>query len=610
MRKAAIFFDPSGRRARWLARAIVLGLGIPSLIFGLFLYDIWLGEPLTPLQIASDFRARAAMPPLTEPALATSAQPSLATISGPLTMAFYANWDDNSLPDLKKHLGQIDWLIPDWYSLQGKGMDLTPEIDENVLKLLHKSAHVPFVLPLLTNASDAGWDGQGLAALLANPRLRRDRIASLTNAILSHGFQGVVVQFAGIGPDRGADEITFLGELAQVLHKNHLLLATLRPLDTPVDRALGEICDMIIVQGAPPNLSAPLAPAPQVSAQLRGQLAHIPAQKLALTLGNYGRDWSRGGVQDLGFRDVMLRAQDHNTLPQFDRLSGSPVLRYTDQGISHEIWFTDAVSAQNILLAVQDVPLAGYAMWRLGSEDPTIWHALARHWRAKPDEFAKIPMADDVFLTGSGDLLRVTTAPVDGKRQITTTPLQWSARYETLAVPITVNRSGALRGAVSLTFDDGPDRRWTPQILDILATESAPATFFVTGANAAFAPDLLQRMIDEGHELGNHTFTHPNLATTSDAAAILEINGTQRLVEATVGRKMRMFRAPYVGDSEPATPAEIRPLILAQERGLIVVSLRADSHDWKNVTADQIVASVLAEVGTPQESEITNDFVS
>jgi peptidoglycan/xylan/chitin deacetylase (PgdA/CDA1 family) len=248
--------------------------------------------------------------------------------------------------------------------------------------------------------------------------------------------------------------------------------------------------------------------------------------------------------------------------------------------------------------------LAGYALWRLGSEDPTTWYALpvAGKLSRKPEQFEHVPMAQDIFLTGSGDFLRVTSAPVDGVRVVEpdpTAPLgQLVERYQTVPVPVTVNRYGAVPGAVALTFDDGPDRRWTPEILDILAKAGVKATFFVTGENAAFAPDLVQRMIAEGHELGNHTFTHPNMGTASDIVSVLEINGTQRLIEATSGRKMRMFRAPYVGDSEPATLDEVRPLLLAQERGLYVVGLRADSHDWKHVAVNDIVASVMREVGT------------
>ena len=85
---------------------------------------------------------------------------------------------------------------------------------------------------------------------------------------------------------------------------------------------------------------------------------------------------------------------------------------------------------------------------------------------------------------------------------------------------------------LALTFDDGPDPEWTPQILDILKAKHVPATFFVIGANMEAHPGLVQRILAEGHEVGNHTYTHPNLADTPLAAVRLELNATQRLFEA------------------------------------------------------------------------------
>jgi peptidoglycan/xylan/chitin deacetylase (PgdA/CDA1 family) len=95
-------------------------------------------------------------------------------------------------------------------------------------------------------------------------------------------------------------------------------------------------------------------------------------------------------------------------------------------------------------------------------------------------------------------------------------------------------------GKVALTFDDGPDPEWTPQILDVLKRKHAVATFFMIGQNAAANPDLVRRVVNEGNEVGNHTYSHPNIANIPTAVARLELNATQRLFEALTGRSLRL----------------------------------------------------------------------
>ena len=97
-----------------------------------------------------------------------------------------------------------------------------------------------------------------------------------------------------------------------------------------------------------------------------------------------------------------------------------------------------------------------------------------------------------------------------------------------------------------------------------------PATFFIIGENALTQRGLLERMVAEGHEIGSHTYTHPNLANVSPAQVTLELNATQRLFQAFTGRSLRLFRAPYFGDAEPTTADEIVPALEAQQRGYTV----------------------------------------
>ena len=162
-----------------------------------------------------------------------------------------------------------------------------------------------------------------------------------------------------------------------------------------------------------------------------------------------------------------------------------------------------------------------------------------------------------------------------------------------------IRQFGYKPGKIALTFDDGPDPQWTPQILDILKAKHVPATFFVIGGNVEANPDLVQRILAEGHELGNHTYTHPNLADTPSQAVSLELNATQRLIQALTGRSLVLFRPPYLGDAEPGDSGEIVPVEIAQGLGYITLGEHIDPIDWALPGADVIVARALHDVDHP-----------
>src|SRR5207253_4792106 len=97
---------------------------------------------------------------------------------------------------------------------------------------------------------------------------------------------------------------------------------------------------------------------------------------------------------------------------------------------------------------------------------------------------------------------------------------------------------------IALTFDDGPHEKLTPRLLDLLAQHHIHATFFVIGENAAQYPEILQRAVREGHEIGNHTWSHPNLAKMSEENVRSQINRTEETITNTIGSRPTLFRPP------------------------------------------------------------------
>lgn len=146
----------------------------------------------------------------------------------------------------------------------------------------------------------------------------------------------------------------------------------------------------------------------------------------------------------------------------------------------------------------------------------------------------------------------------------------------TLIAPRTPNQ-------IALTFDDGPNPRWTPLLLDTLARHGVKATFFLIGKYAAEQPELVRRMHAAGHLVGNHTWHHPDLAITSKAQTRKELTRTNGELESILGAPVHFFRPPF-GSRRPAT------LRIARELGLTPVMWNAMAYDW-NTNSPELIAT-------------------
>jgi len=141
---------------------------------------------------------------------------------------------------------------------------------------------------------------------------------------------------------------------------------------------------------------------------------------------------------------------------------------------------------------------------------------------------------------------------------------------------------------VALTFDDGPTPGVTDRILDELKQRQLHATFFMIGQRIATAPDLARRVLAEGHEVANHTFTHPNLTKLPDAQVEAEIEKTQEVMREALNHRPAWFRPPY------GALRQDQAGMLAR-RGLRIVICSVDSRDWAQPGEAEIIRKVLAE---------------
>lgn len=151
---------------------------------------------------------------------------------------------------------------------------------------------------------------------------------------------------------------------------------------------------------------------------------------------------------------------------------------------------------------------------------------------------------------------------------------------------IVVLRGSLNDNKIALTFDDGPDIRFTPQVLDALNQHQVKATFFLMGARAAEHSDIVRRMQAEAHAIGNHTYWHPNLTEESIERAHWEVTQTEEALNQILGFRPRLFRPPY-----GALNREIVELM--GELGYTIVLWNVDSLDWRQMGADVISDIVL-----------------
>ncbi len=161
-----------------------------------------------------------------------------------------------------------------------------------------------------------------------------------------------------------------------------------------------------------------------------------------------------------------------------------------------------------------------------------------------------------------------------------------SASNQSMEKVVMSNRKAKKR--VALTFDDGPCPAYTPQILDYLKNENVKATFFLIGCNAEENPELVRREFNEGHEIGNHTYSHPNVKNISTDRLLSEIEKCQSVIESITGSRPKLFRPPggFITDNIVTTLTE-------NQFTPVLWSWKQDTKDWSCPSVEYVVNTVL-----------------
>ena len=617
-----VFFDQSGWRSRIVSAFnwSVSGVGavlVTSLVMAVMI------NPTTPAFFSLDQERSisavqaAGRTASSEPRLdpAHMRNTTAAAAAAAKRYAHFVLWDGNGLSSLKRHAHQLDGVIGEWLSVTGPATELQRGSQATEDQLRRWSAtHAPHlkVYPLVNNYNNAEkrWDATLVNELLTSPEKQSALTRQLTSYLVEGNYPGLVLDFENFSVKYRNEYTAFATLLRDQLHAVGKTLAVQVSMADPAydARALSEAADEIIAmiydEHTENGKPGPLAGQGWSELQIDAAFAAVPAQKLIISIGSYAYDWQQQGkAQELSIQEAWELLAESGSSLNFDRDSLNPTFSYRNDsdGQSHTVWLLDGVTAYNQIGAALSARPAGLALWRLGTEDPSVWTIFGRE-RA-PDQKALdgvrvLNPGYDVLYKGKGEVLDVRGEPTAGARKLTfDAGNNLITDQEIITHPrstVVYRRGASNEKLIALTFDDGPDPRYTDRILDVLASRQAPASFFVIGSAAVVNQSILQRIYREGHDIGNHTFTHANASDVSAEHLRLELNATQRLIEATVGVRTRLFRPPFAADLEPHTIDAAEALRVAAGQGYLTIGMAIDPKDWFQAVPRLIVAKTLA----------------
>ena len=530
-----------------------------------------------------------------------------------IVAAFYAPWLETGLHSLKANASHMTHLMPSWVHLaeDAKGLDLhdwNPALVPHNIEVLRIARENNLnIMPVFSNAQMSDFDSKRVHIMLNDPALQADIIFKLRQWVLMNNFQGINVDLENIPDADYPLYLPFLRRLKTSFAQYRLGVSADLEAGRDIDwREAAAICDFVVVMAYDENGSATKKPGPIASMNwylgvLDHALREIPREKLVLGLANYAYDWAEGRdwADPLNYQSALITAEKYRPdetpeqIVDFDDSKLNPTFEYDDDaGTHHVVWFLDAVTAANQWLLAQNRGVQGVAVWVLGSTDPSIWNFIDRNRMNRPPDMRalqKVEFPYDVDFEGEGEIAHVDAEPTKGSRSLEIDPrtgLALDESYHKFPKSFVIGRSGYQPKMIALTIDDGPADPYTSQMLDELKQYDVKATFFLIGQNAERYPNLVRRIWNEGHEIGNHSFTHPNIGAIPERQAKLELTVTQRVFQSLLHRSTVLFRPPYNADAEPTTLEEVKPIQLASSLKYITVLEFIDPQDWNTQTVE------------------------
>ncbi len=527
----------------------------------------------------------------------------------PLRAAFYDATDEQSYFSLKNNINKLNMLLPLWMTIDSAGDTINVNTDIRGSDIILASK-VP-VVAVISNFSGADFNGAPLHRIINDAAKKERLISGIIAVVQKNHFAGVNIDFEELQETSDETMVVFMKELYERMHALHLIVTQdVSPFNSDYNLTeLAKYNDYIFLMAYDEHNSnsapGPISSQKYIEGAIEDAIKQVAPGKLVLAIAGYGYDWPRGSTAaDVSYSEALSIAGESEAKVVFDTTTYNLNYTYSDENnIEHSVFFADAATNFNTMRFATEYGAAGVALWRLGQEDSRLWTFYNKDISDKGvDSFNykvlnNVNSSNDVDYVGEGEILDVISTPKAGyigTEVDTADDLIANEDYKSLPSIFVIKKYGKKDKKIVLSFDDGPDNSYTPRILDILSKEHVPAVFFMIGYNAVDNIPIVKRIYNEGFEIGNHTFTHPNIANISKKRALMELNSTRLLIESITGHSTVLFRAPYNADSEPETMQELEPVAFAKENNYLTVGESIDPEDWeKGISADIIFSRVV-----------------
>lgn len=516
---------------------------------------------------------------------------------------------------LRQSCETIDVLVTDWLTIveteDGATLRVAnSETRELVDEFMSAAERAPVVLQRIL--LEKRHEGSNLGTRLADPATRSTLVSGLKAALIDLGSAGACLDLAQFPRDAMPAVGEFMGEVREALALAGLESCLIINGNDPgwIEDDVTDGFDVVVVKlfyepwvGSAPR---PLSENEWFFDTARQALDRIGHDRAVLALGTHGARWETGVPlpRMLTFPKAMSElAEARAKLTFVSDVSGSHAAYRDETGARQMVWLQDAASAFNQLSVLRQLGAGNIGVWSLGHEDPGVWPLLAgeaAQAQLITPAVTRVTIDNFVAYSGEGPALRVLDRPGIGLRRFEideATGLISNQTYDAYPTPYRIERYGQPRpNEIVLTFDDGPHPEFTPQILDILRDTGTPGVFFLLGQNVMNHPGIARRLVEEGHEVGAHSFSHPRMDGISPSRANIEHGLTDRVLAGATGHATRLYREPFLRSGGPISADRVEPLVSVQARGQLNYGMDVVPQDWAGLTSEQIADYVIAEV--------------